>query len=158
MMNPRPGHAALRRGRVPISRQPYLITTTTRGRRPFLAQPGAAGIVLECLGWLDGKGRMQLDAAVVMPDHVHFVATLANSELGNLMHSLKSFSANRINGVLEREGPLWARQYHEQAIRTEDGFTRAIQYVLNNPLRSGLVERLDDYPHWYCRYPLLPGV
>jgi len=43
-------------------------------------------------------------------------------------------------------GVLWQRSYFEHVIRDDQDRMRALQYVLENPLRSGLVRRLEDYP------------
>ena len=60
-------------------------------RKPLLNRKDAAEIVIDSLIWLEKKGRIILDAAVVMPDHLHFVAGLKNDSLPRIMHSLKRF-------------------------------------------------------------------
>ena len=112
----------------------------------------AAGVVLNSLHWLDQNNRIDLMAAVVMPDHIHYVAGLEKALLPSVMHSLKSFSANKINEVLHRRGQVWERQYHDRGIRNDTELSAAIQYCLNNPVKSGLVQQLCEYAHWYCRY------
>ena len=89
-------------------------------------------------------------AAVVMPDHIHFAARLQDTGLSSLMHSLKSFTSNKINHLSGRDGALWESQYYDRAIRTEDELKERVNYCLQNPVRSKLVERFEDYPHRYC--------
>ena len=95
---------------------------------------------------------MILDAAVLMPDHLHFVAELKTDRLPKLMHSLKSFTAKQINAVLNRQGTLWQDQYHEHAIRKAENLNEIVLYMLNNPVRAGVVKDFHDYPFWYCRW------
>jgi REP element-mobilizing transposase RayT len=45
------------------------------------------------LSWLEKQKIIDLEAAVVMPDHVHFIARLRTGTLSGLMHSLKSFTS-----------------------------------------------------------------
>jgi REP element-mobilizing transposase RayT len=102
--------------------------------------------------WLDRKKRMSLVCAVVMPDHLHFVAYLEASTLSSVMHSLKSFTANQINKLLGREGSVWEPQYFEKCLRDERSFTEAIRYCLRNPVVSGIVDSPGDYPFLFCRF------
>lgn len=152
-MNNKDAHQRhLRRGRFSHQGYWYFITTSTKNRTPVFFDPTAAKIVLDCLKWLSGKGAIKLVAAVVMPDHVHFAACLQDKTLSALMHSLKSFTSQEINGLLGRSGPLWEPQYHDHAIGIEDELKDRVDYCLQNPLRKGLVDNFKDYPHWYCAY------
>jgi len=104
-MKPQKGSKFLRKGRASVQNQHYLLTTTVLGRKPFLKREDAAQIVLGSLHWLEDQGNIILDAAVVIPDHLHFVAGLKNGSLAKIMRSLKSHTAKKINFFLEREGP-----------------------------------------------------
>ncbi|MCU0585480.1 MAG: transposase [Desulfobacterales bacterium] len=106
-MKPVKGSQALRKGRFSIGSQPYLVITTVHQRQVFLQTKEAAQIVLSALHWLENEKGSTLSAAVVMPDHVHFIIELGRVSLAQLVHSLKSFTANRINSLLGRSGPFW---------------------------------------------------
>ncbi|MBW1981076.1 MAG: transposase [Deltaproteobacteria bacterium] len=98
------------------------------------------------------KKVIDLEAAVVMPDHLHFIARLISDSLSNLMHSLKSYSSKKIKSILKLEGRIWQVQYHDHAIRKDEVLRDVILYCLNNPVRAKLVQDFHDYPFWYCRY------
>jgi REP element-mobilizing transposase RayT len=151
-MKPSRGSNFLRKGRASIKNQHYLLTTTVLNRKPLLNQKGAAEVVLSSLIWLEKQGKIILDAAVVMPDHLHFVAGLKNGSLAELMRSLKSYTAKKVNVILEREGPFWQSQYHDHAIRKDEDLNEVVLYTLNNPVRAHLVNIFHDYPYWYCRW------
>jgi len=142
----------LRKGRTTIENQPYFITTAVRDRTPVLTNPEAANFVLSALMWLEKSGRIVLDAAVVMPDHLHFIATLKNGELSRLMQSLKGYTARQINTLLNKKGAFWQDQYHEHAIRKDEDLKGVVFYMLHNPVRAGLAKDFHDYPFWYCRW------
>jgi REP element-mobilizing transposase RayT len=142
----------LRKGRFSQSGYCYFITTSTKDRLPRLSDPAASKIVMDCLKWLNEQGRIDLIAAVIMPDHIHFAACLLSTTLPSLMHSLKSFTSNKINDQLGGEGPLWEPQYHDHAIRTDDELRERVNYCLQNPVRKGLVNHFKEYPHWYCAF------
>ena len=152
VMEHRKGTHHLRKGRVSEIGQYYLLTATTLGKIPVFTNPEAARIVLSSLQWLDEQGQIRLEAAVVMPDHLHFVAELSDGNLSMLMQSLKGYSARKINELLGRKGPLWQPQYHDHAIRKDEVLEEVTLYCLHNPVRAGLVENFRNYPYWYCRW------
>jgi len=154
MTNKEAHQRLLRKGRFSHQGYWYFITTSTKSRSPVLSDPGAAKIVVECLKWLDEQGAIQLIAAVVMPDHIHLAARLQNKTLPALMHSFKSFTSKKINGLLGKRGPVWEPQYYDHAIRTEDELRECVDYCLQNPVRKGLVDNFKEYLHWFCAYPM----
>ena len=93
-----------------------------------------------------------LDAAVIMPDHLHFVGALRQDSLDRLMHSLKSYTAKKINALLNRQGTFWQPQYHDHALRKDEDLNEVVLYTLNNPVRAKLVDDFHKYPYWYCRW------
>jgi REP element-mobilizing transposase RayT len=153
-MKPPKGSHKLRSGRVSIENQAYFITAATLGRVPLFTAAAAASVVLDALRWNDQEGRIILDAAVLMPDHLHFVAELKSTSLSKLMHSLKGFTAKRINALLIRQGRLWQDQYYDHAIRKDEDLNEVVLYMLNNPVRAGLVKDFHDYPFWHCRWAI----
>jgi REP element-mobilizing transposase RayT len=135
-MKPSKGSKLLRKGRVSITNQFYLLTAVTYERKPILSQTETAEIILSSLLWLENQRKMDLEAAVVMPDHLHFLAELHMGTLAELMHSLKSYTARKINVLLKRRGRLWQAQYYDHAIRKDEVLHDVIVYCLNNPVRS----------------------
>ncbi len=98
-----------------------------------------ASLVAEALRSPDHGHRLL--AWCVMPNHVHFVSRLLPGvTLARVMHSLKSFTAKRINKALNRSGRVWQREYYDRLIRDSDELHRAVAYVANNPRKAGLAE------------------
>jgi putative transposase len=144
----------LRKGRVSIIGQPYLITSALHGREELLKDKQASSIVADALKWLHDNHRIDLFAYVIMPDHLHFVAALERGTLPDVMHSLKSYTAKEINKALARKGSVWQDQYHDHAVRNEEDLKEIIYYCLNNPVRKKLVKNYRDYPYWYCKWKI----
>lgn len=145
----RHGCQSLRRHR---QATPALITTCCFQRAPLLSDPVCAGIVLDALRWMDTHQRLILHAAVVMPDHLHFVADPLDGDWPQLLASMKGFSARRINRRLNRRGAVWQSQYHDRHVGSDRDLALAIDYCLRNPVRAGLVATAGDYPHFWSRY------
>lgn len=90
-------------------------------------------IVEEALEYIDDN-MAHVHAYVIMPNHVHAVLeTLGETSIQQVMHSLKSYTALKINTCLQREGSVWQREYYDRIIRNEAHYTNAINYIHNNP-------------------------
>ena len=142
------GHAALRRGRASVSGQVYLVTFVTRDRRPLFADPAVAHAVACAITDKRLWYRSRLLAWVLMPDHWHGLIELGAMEsLSVCVQRLKT-NTSRATGRPERPRHVWAPGFHDRAIRSDDGLRAAARYLVANPLRAGLVDRIGSYPYW----------
>jgi putative transposase len=128
----------------------------------------------ESIHRLDGEAY-RLDAFCVMSNHVHVVfqpllteleARQAFEENGNLastsehaglariMHILKGSSARECNLILGRGGRFWEHESFDRVVR-RGKFNATIRYVVNNPIKAGLVKDWRLWPWTYCRSELL---
>jgi len=90
--------------------------------------------------------RIDLDSAVVMPDHTHAIFRIIDgSALGAIMHSIKSFSSKQVNKILGRKGPLWHEESFDHIIRHEAEWEEKTEYVRQNPVKRGLVRKPEEY-------------
>lgn len=143
----RSGQAALRRGRFSISNQIYLITATTRERAPLFADWQLGRVVVKAL-------RQHQHVAdtlcyVVMPDHLHWLMRLKPSySLAQAVGWVKGSSSYAIGQLIGTAGAIWQKGFHDRALRSEEELLPTARYVIANPLRAGLVEKLVDYPLW----------
>jgi REP element-mobilizing transposase RayT len=92
-----------------------------------------------------------LHVAVVMPDHVHLIFTpLVNSgkreiySLAEIMGGIKSASAQLINRELDRCGKVWQTESFDRVLRSSESLDAKAAYILDNPVRAGLVSKWDD--------------
>ncbi|MEL7559363.1 REP-associated tyrosine transposase [Stutzerimonas chloritidismutans] len=132
----------LRAGRWSGEGQIYLITTVTKHRRPVFQDLFAARELIRVIRSDEARGSHRMLAFVVMPDHLHWLLELRNGSLSQLVGRVKSISAKRIGGR------VWQDGFHDRALRKEEDILATARYVVANPLRAGLVERIGDYPHW----------
>ena len=151
-MKPRKGSNLLRKGRASIKNQHYFITTAIIDRESVSNQAEIAEIIFNSLHWLEKQGKIILDAAVVMPDHLHIVVGLRKGSLAEFMRSFKGYTAYKINELKNKKGPFWQPQYHDHAVRQDEDLIEVVRYALSNPVRAGLVKDFQDHPFWYCRW------
>src|SRR5207249_7728311 len=138
----------------------YAITFNTRSRRTLSER--ARDVVLESIRRWDGR-RYELFAACVMPDHVHLLIepmVERQNESGNsvffslskILHSIKCFTANRINKIEKVNEPVWESESFDRMIRSESDLQEKFEYIMRNPWDAGIAKPTDDYPWvWYPR-------
>jgi len=103
-----------------------------------LACPECAEIVIARL--LGGHTRAyQLDAWVIMPNHLHaLVEPAKGSLLGDIVKSWKGGSAREINRLLGRSGALWQKEPFDHIVRSEAQGEHFRRYIAENPAKAGL--------------------
>ncbi|MEO7841277.1 MAG: transposase, partial [Anaerolineales bacterium] len=140
----------------------------------WLSQPETADIVKEAMQYRDGK-VFDLHAFCIMSNHVHAVfKPLSKSEwhsdiggseyhsdlpdlpLNKIMQSLKRHTARQANMILDRRGAFWQDESYDHVIRDNEEYVRIINYVLENPVKAGLVSQWDEWQWTYCKPEIIP--
>ena len=118
--------------------------------------------VAESLRYRDGK-VYRLDAYCIMANHVHVVFaplaiqssgeaqtnSLRYNTLASIMQSLKGYTAWRANRLLGRSGAFWHHESYDHSVRNTSEWQRIVTYVLNNPVKAGLIK---DWKKWRWGY------
>ena len=92
-------------------------------------------IITRAVKHFDGD-RYDLLAYVVMHDHVHVLVKPAEKcGLAQLVHSWKSFTANRLQHQCNRRKCVWQDEYFDRIVRDEAELLEKAQYIINNPFK-----------------------
>ena len=83
-----------------------------------------------------------------MPDHAHALVVPTVDPLARVMQSINSRTARAANEARGGTGRVWEPAYHDRALRSDESLLAVARYLIANPLRAGLVERIGDYPFW----------
>ena len=112
----------------------------------YLRQPAIADMIVEAIQYNANILRHYvLHAFVVMPNHVHLLATPAVA-LPKLTKSLKGITAKRANAMLALTGrPFWQEESYDHVVRNEREFERIRNYIEQNPVRAGLVREASEF-------------
>lgn len=137
------------RGRVSLPHQVYHVTICTYQRLAWFDDFDTARLVIREMRRLQDERRLDSLAWVLMPDHLHWMFQVqAGSNLSVLIKTLKGRVASSTRRRDNRQVPLWQRGFHDRAVRHDEDLTSLARYIVANPLRAGLVERISEYPHW----------
>jgi REP element-mobilizing transposase RayT len=123
----------------------------------WLSVPAIADLVFDAILKRDPEDY-DLIVFTIMPNHVHMVCTPSHVEddkyisLPRVMHSLKRKTAWDANSLLGRKGPFWQHESYDHFVRDLAELERIVRYVLDNPVRAGLVESWDLWPWTYWKY------
>jgi len=138
----------IRKGRVTVPGQIYLLTAVTDGRRRHFADFWLGCAASRALALGSAWPNATLLAWVLMPDHLHVLAQCNGSESISLsMGRAKAL----MSAAVHRSGEparLWQPGFHDRALRTEESVREAARYLVANPIRAGLAARVGDYPFW----------
>lgn len=134
---------------------PSLITTNVMNRLRLFSERKAASMLLEVLAEVQAGAGVTIFAYVVMPDHIHLVASWPpHLRLSRIMRLIKGRFARRWNQQAGLNGSVWQSRYHERALRSEESLARAVDYVHWNPVVAGLVGEPSEFA-WSSASPRL---
>jgi len=124
----------------------YFITICTEGKKHALTSPAVIKPILMVMyDYALGTG-FRITAYCVMPDHMHLLleATRETSDLEKFVKIFKqktSFQRRRKSG-----GVLWQKGYYDHVLRNDEDTAEVARYILNNPVRKGMVDDFALYP------------
>ena len=137
--------------------KPHFITFVTKGRR--VLPDWARQIVLDCC-MHDHNKEYNLRVAVVMHDHAHLILTPLIDRVGcrtfplpEIMKAIKGASSHAINGRAGTHEAIWQEESFDHVLRSSESLDAKIDYILQNPVRAGLVTVASEY-RWSWRKPV----
>ena len=121
------------------------VTVCTKDRKPILASEEVHALLRHVWdvadNWLVGK-------YVIMPDHIHFFCAPATPEAPNVRDWITFWKS-----VFTRRWPraedkaVWQRGAWDRQMRKDESYAEKWSYVAANPVRHGLVRRIEDWPY-----------
>jgi len=125
----------------------FLITKCLEPRKPLLTDR-LASAVCDTICREAQRERMLLAAFVVMPDHWHAVIGIhPNDSLAVRMGVISRWASEKTSQQLASAGACWQDGYHDTRIRSSKQFEFSVNYVRTNPVRAGIAEADDSWPH-----------
>lgn len=123
----------------------YFLTFATHHRlHRFVSDEAVSLVWLQFLRAAREEG-FEILAFCFMPDHVHLVVvgTSEASDLLAFIRRAKQFSGYYYSQRFKQR--LWQPDGYEHVLRNDEATEAVIRYVIENPLKAGLVDRLEDY-------------
>jgi putative transposase len=127
---------------------PYFLTMCTWERARVLVCPVVVDLLVAQFLRSAVDAGVAVIAYCVMPDHVHLLAEpdADTRGVGAWMARTKQHSGYAWSQA--RNSRLWQVGYQDRVLRSHEAVPTVIAYMLNNPVRAGLVDDTRDYPFW----------
>lgn len=121
----------------------HMVTFSCYDRREYLGTESARDCFETSLEAARVKYDFTIHAYVVMPNHVHLLASEPPlTPLATALGALKTSVAKRLP-----ESPFWQARYHDFNVFSPKKIAEKIEYIHNNPVKRGLVP-LQELWRW----------
>jgi len=141
----------------------YYLTSVANSRLPVFQKGNMKDLVCETLNEARTSASLLIFAYVIMPDHLH--ALIGSSRKpSEVLRYVNGISGHRLIDYLKEKGfesslqklrredgnrqhkySLWDHHPNLKLITTENGLMEKVNYIHQNPVRAGLVDRAEDY-------------
>ncbi len=146
-------------------------TATINEWKPILANDNYKDIIIGSLQNLVSKNRIELNAFVIMNNHIHliwqalqsftpmqnqssFMKFTARQLLLSLLEDDKDLHASFKVNKYDRDYQVWKREPLSIELLNKKMFIQKLEYIHYNPVRAGLCETPEDYHYSSARFYL----
>jgi len=134
----------------------FFVTICTADKQPYFRSPDICRAVTQDLELRRSRKEIRLFCYCIMPDHLHILISLAENDtkmkgafgertLQNWVSSFKRYTAKiaKTYGIQH----LWQTNFFDHVVRRSESLVEICSYILNNPVRKGLVSTWEEYPY-----------
>jgi len=145
------------------------VTTTVVKFTPIFSNHRFCDILIANIKHYREKYKFVVLGYVIMPSHFHWIL-IVNPKYGtisDIMRDVKKFTAWQIfdylietdnrkvlklfeesaEGLNDQSKKLWIKRFDDEVIRDQQMFWTKLNYIHNNPIKAGLVNRAEDYKY-----------
>lgn len=141
----------------------HFVTFTVHQWVDVFTRKAYTEILLESLKYCQQTKGLEVFAWVIMSNHCHLILRARNENLSDIIRDLRKFTAKKIFKAIQ-ENPLesrkkwlemtlsfenqiwfWEKGYHGEEIFSSSFFQTKANYIHENPVRAGIVEKAEDY-------------
>lgn len=125
----------------------YFVTANTAGRRAVLASDDVHE-AFRNYAFRNLEDGRAMGRYVIMPDHVHFFVRLGcEGCLSDYVRLLKQEVSKALKVLIGPQRHYWQPGFFDHLLRQSESYRRKWEYVAQNPIRAGLVARMEDWPY-----------
>jgi REP element-mobilizing transposase RayT len=123
----------------------FFVTCNLSRGRGLLGEPDFASLADSIVSARKAH-RFLLTAWVFLPDHWHGIIYPSHPlTISKVLKSIKLISTLGINRLRRESGELWQERFFDHALRTAQKYHECVNYIHQNPIRRGLVERPEQW-------------
>jgi putative transposase len=124
----------------------YFLTFCTHARHPLFTNSDRVVLVSSHIFNAASADHMAVIAYCFMPDHVHLLVEGQAEDSDCLRFIRRAKQSSGFHYQRQFGHRLWQRYGFERVLRHEEATLNVAKYILENPIRAGLVTSVEDYP------------
>ena len=116
------------------------ICCTPKGESQLCLHEVAAGI-FESVAFRQTRRDWWMELLILMPDHLHALVSFpSDKDMMTVISQWKEFLAKKL-------GIHWQPNFFDHRLRSDESLRDKADYILQNPVRRGLVTRAEDWSY-----------
>ena len=137
----------------------YFFTIVTYRRQEILTLPESRVALRNSISEVRSQYPFDIDAWVLLPEHLHCIWTLprGDKDFSKRWGLIKAGFSKKTRHLFHRdewmkkskqrhrEGTIWQRRFWEHQIRDERDYQTHMDYLHFNPVKHGLVQKVNDW-------------
>jgi REP element-mobilizing transposase RayT len=156
----------------------YFITYSVVEWLPVFIRAATCKIVTESLAFCHREKHLRINAFVIMPTHLHLIVfddSFAAKRLEATLADFRKYTGRQMcdyceahlpgcfpktlreQAVADRQRRFWQPSRHPEAVQNEAFWQQKVDYIHNNPCRSGLVLAAEHWRFSSARWYLSDG-
>lgn len=135
----------------------FFLTICTANKQDYFSDPRISKIIIDELEHRRANQEIRLFCYCIMPDHLHMLIRLNESytkkkgafgerTLQNWVSAFKRYTA-KILREMGNVKPFWQSNFYDHVVRKDESLLEICSYILNNPVRKGMVSNWEEYPY-----------
>jgi REP element-mobilizing transposase RayT len=127
----------------------YFVTICAENKQRCFVNNKITKIIEDELEFRRTTKEINLLCYCIMPDHLHILLSLAedyHKSLQNWVSAFKRYTTRVINELFSIK-PLWQKNFYDHVVRKEESLIKIAEYIVNNPVRKGIVSEWEEYPY-----------
>jgi putative transposase len=111
-----------------------------KGKNQLCREDNAAGI-FESVAFRQSRRDWWMELLLLMPDHLHVLVSFpSDKDMTTVISQWKEILAKKL-------GIRWQRDFFDHRLRSDESLRDKADYILQNPVRCGLIERAEDWSY-----------
>ena len=91
------------------------------------------------------KYQVHAYSFVLMSNHFHLILSTPFANLGDVMRDFLTFTSKRIQSKVNRKNHVFGARYKWSLLDSEHAVGYVTKYLLRNPVRAGVCNRVEEY-------------
>lgn len=141
----------------------YFVTFTVHQWVDVFTRKIYSDALLESLEYCQIQKGLEIFSWVIMSNHCHLILRAKNENLSDVIRDFRKFTSKKIFRLIQTNQQesrknwlemtlkfeeniwFWEKGYHGEEVYSNDFFNSKSEYIHLNPVRSGIVEKPEDY-------------